>query len=225
VIQARLDATHVTGTMAGLPAIVLFGDVVGSRQAPAAAAGWLRRLCFELEGVYEQHRLAPFAFTQGDEIQGLLSPDADPLLGVLYASLHESAQPMRWAVVHGRVQGEGRATEWGGDAYLRARRLVEQARSRHDGLLMLTGDAPADELLEELSPVLAELLLGLSPRQRTVARLALIEGLRQSEVAERLGVSRATVSVTYGRARVRSIGRVAAAVRTVFRAGLRAAAA
>jgi RNA polymerase sigma factor (sigma-70 family) len=79
----------------------------------------------------------------------------------------------------------------------------------------VTGKEPADTLLADLAPVLAELLRGLSPRQRTVARLALLEGLRQAEVAERLGVSRATVSVTYGRAGVRSIERLAAAVRLI----------
>ena len=73
---------------------------------------------------------------------------------------------------------------------------------------MITGAEPADTLLADLAPVLAELLRGLSTRQRTVARLALLDGLRQAEVAERLDVSRATVSVTYGRAR-RAVDRAA----------------
>jgi RNA polymerase sigma factor (sigma-70 family) len=182
-----------------VPAIVLFGDVVDSRRAPAAASAWLRQLCFELERQYEGERLASFAFTQGDEL----------------------ARPMRWAVVHGVVErGEGPATEWGGDAFVQARQLIETARRQRDGLLMVTGDARIDELLADVAPVLAELLRDLSARQRTVARLALLEGLRQAEVADQLDVSRATVSVTYGRARVRSIERMAAAVRTIFRIGV-----
>jgi DNA-binding CsgD family transcriptional regulator len=198
-------------------AIVVFGDVVGSRRAPAASSGWLRRLCMELESVYGPDRLAPFAFTQGDELQGLLRPSADPLRGVLYASLHAEARPMRWAVVRGVVErGEGPATERGGEAYVAARGLIDLARRQRDGLLMITGTQPADTLLGELAPVLAELLGGLSTRQRTVARLALLDGLRQAEVADRLEVSRATVSVTYGRAGVRSIERMAAAVRLIF---------
>jgi RNA polymerase sigma factor (sigma-70 family) len=200
-------------------AIVVFGDVVGSRRAPAASSEWLRRLCAELEGVYGPDRLAPFAFTQGDELQGLLRPTADPLRGVLHASLHAEARPMRWAVVRGVVErGSGPATERGGEAYVHARGLIDLARRQRDGLLMVTGREPADTLLADLAPVLAELLEGLSTRQRTVARLALLDGLRQAEVAERLDVSRATVSVTYGRARVRSIERMASAVRLVFAA-------
>jgi RNA polymerase sigma factor (sigma-70 family) len=204
-----------------VPAIVLFGDVVDSRRAPAAASAWLRQLCFELEGLYEGERLASFAFTQGDELQGLVLPSGDPVRGVLYASLHEAARPMRWAVVHGLVErGEGPATEWGGDAFVQARELIETTRRQRDGLLMVSGDARIDELLAEVAPVLAELLRDLSARQRTVARLVLLDGLRQADVADRLDVSRATVSVTYGRARVRSIERMTAAVRTIFRMGV-----
>lgn len=124
---------------------------------------------------------------------------------------------MRWAVVSGRVaQGEGPATERGGDAFLTARSLIETARRQRDGLLMVTGAERVDPLLADLAPVLAELLRGLSTRQRTVARLALLDGLRQADVADRLDVSRATVSVTFGRAGVRSIDRLASAIRRVF---------
>ena len=207
-------------------AIVLFGDVVGSRRAPALGTTWLRRLCSELESQYYADLMAPFTFTQGDELQGLLVPTADPVRGVLYASLHDDARPMRWAIVHGPIEpGTGPATERTGEAYVLARQLVEAARRHRDGLVMVTGHAPSDALLRDLSPVLAELVRGLSSRQRTVARLALLEGLRQADVAERLGVSRATVSVTFGRAGVKSIERLAAALRTLFHVGVEAAAA
>ena len=62
-----------------------------------------------------------------------------------------------------------------------------------------------DELLGELAPLLADLLADLTDRQRSLARLMLVDGLRQSEVAERLGVSRATISVMAERARIRRI--------------------
>jgi RNA polymerase sigma factor (sigma-70 family) len=207
-------------------AIVLFGDVVGSRRAPAAASAWLRNLCRQLETLYSTGRIAPFAFTQGDELQGLLKPSADPLRGVLFASLHEDSRPMRWVAVHGQVaSGEGPATERGGEAFVQARAALEQAKRQRDSLLMVTGDARTDQLLAELAPVLAELLGALTKRQRTVARLALVDGLRQAEVAERLEVSRATISVTYARGGVRSIERLANAIRTMFAAGVRASAA
>jgi ATP/maltotriose-dependent transcriptional regulator MalT len=202
-------------------AIVLFGDVVGSRRAPAAASAWLRSLCRQLEILYATGRLATFAFTQGDELQGLLKPSADPLRAVLFASLQDDSRPMRWVAVHGEVvSGEGPATERGGEAFLQARAALDQGKRHRDSLVMLTGDAPTDQLLADLAPVLAELLGGLTRRQRTVARLALVDGLRQAQVAERLNVSRATISVTYARGAVRSIERLASAIRTLFAAGV-----
>ncbi len=219
-VGAAADTDSALSVPATVPAIVVFGDVVGSRKAPAAASGWLRRLCVELEALYGPDRLAPFAFTQGDELQGLLRPGADPVRGVLYASLHRESRPMRWAVVRGVVAiGQGPATERGGDAFVQARSLIDVSRRQRDGLLMHTGREPSDTLLADLAPVLAELLRGLSTRQREVARLALLEGLRQVEIAERLDVSRATVSVTFRRAGVRSIERVAEAVRLIFAEG------
>jgi len=83
--------------------IVLIGDVIRSRRAPAAAGAWLRRLTAELDEAYGERRLAPFAFTQGDELQGLIRTDADPLQAVLLAGLHASGMPMRWAVAAGPI--------------------------------------------------------------------------------------------------------------------------
>ena len=87
------------------------------------------------------------------------------------------------------------------------------------GLVVESGDPPTDELLDDIAPLLAELLGDLTLRQRVVARLLLVEGLRRSEAAARLGVSRATVSVAAERAHVRSIGRLAAAIGRLFTEG------
>src|SRR4051794_35889749 len=80
------DATRSPSTQSpgALHAIVLFGDVVGSRRAPAAAAAWLRRLAAELDRLYAAEALASFGFTQGDELQGLLTASADPVRAVLF---------------------------------------------------------------------------------------------------------------------------------------------
>jgi DNA-binding CsgD family transcriptional regulator len=197
--------------------LVLFGDVVGSRRDPSAAAEWLRHLVDELDQAYGEQRLAPFGFTQGDELQGLLTADADPLVAVLYAGLSPAARPIRWVCVKGGVDtGEGPATQRTGRAFLAARDAIEAARAGHDRLVIRTGQAEADELLAGMTPALADLLEGLTPRQRAVARLALIGGLRQSEVADRLGVRRATISVSFGRARVQTLQRLVAAIRKVY---------
>jgi DNA-directed RNA polymerase specialized sigma24 family protein len=207
--------------MAATIGTVLFGDVVASRRDAAASSAWLRELCGELEGAYPlAERLAGFGFTQGDELQGLLAVGADPFRAILIAALHEHSRRMRWVIAAGPVEpGPGPATERTGEAFLEARTALEAARAQRDGLLVTTGEPGADRLLENLAPLLAELLAALTPRQRTVGRLVLLEGLRQADVAERLHIARATVSVVHARGRIRSIGRLASALQSIFRAG------
>ena len=205
-------------------AFVLFGDVVRSRVDAPAGTTWLRELITELETVYPRSaRLAPFAFTQGDELQGLLRTEADPFDAVLRATLNKGALPMRWVIVAGAVEpGRGPATERTGPAFLAARTMLEQARARRDGLVVRVGDARADDLLAELAPLLADLLADLTERQRSIARLMLVDGLRQSEVAERVGVSRATISVLAERARIRRIEGLLAVLRRIVADGVAA---
>jgi RNA polymerase sigma factor (sigma-70 family) len=201
-------------------ATVLFGDVVDSRRDPGSTA-FLRALREDLDAAYPgADRLAGFAFTQGDEIQGLLAPAADPIRVVMLAALRPDARAIRWAVVSGEVEvGSGPATERTGPAFHAARDVLERARARRDGLLAVTGDPTADGLLERLGPLLPALLEELTDRQRQVARLILLDGMRQSEVAERLAVSRATVSVIAERGRIRHLGPLADALGSIFRDG------
>jgi RNA polymerase sigma factor (sigma-70 family) len=198
---------------------VLFGDVVRSRTDAPAATAWLRELIAELERTYSpEERLATFAFTQGDELQGLLRPTADPFLAVLRGTLSDHAQPMRWAIVAGSIEpGRGPATERTGPAFLAARELLDMARARREGLQVRVGEERADALLAGLAPLLADLLADLTDRQRSIARLMLVEGLRQSDVAERLGVSRATISVMAERARIRRIEELLGVLRRLVR--------
>ena len=203
---------------------VLFGDVVDSRHDPDSTP-WLRSLCAELEAAYPREaRLASFAFTQGDELQGLLAPGADPFRAVLLAALHPDARELRWAVVAGEIDpGTGPAIERTGRAFLVARESIARARAHRDGLVAITGDPEADERLADLGPLLAALLADLTPRQREVARLILIDELRRSEAADHLGVSRATVSVIADRARVRHLGGLARTLASIFAEGARRA--
>jgi len=206
-------------------AIVLFGDVIRSRKNATGSTTWLRTLTAELTGGWAaEDQLAPFEFTQGDELQGLLAPDADPLLAVLRASLHPDRHPMRWVIVAGEIDpGTGPATQRTGPAFLRARDRLAEASKRGDNLLMSSGDVYTDSLLDRIAPLLAELLGDLTERQVAIGRLLVIEGLRQSEVADRLHVSRATVSVAADRAHIRSIIRLASVLRELFATGQEAA--
>lgn len=207
-----------------LAATVLFGDVVDSRRAPDAPAQ-LRALRDELDAAYPSERLAPTGFTQGDEIQLLLAPGADPFRAVLHGALVVGALRLRWACVAGLVEpGAGPATERSGPAFLAARRLLARAKARREGLAAVTGDAAADALLADLGPLLPALLGSLTERQREVMRLLLIDGLRRADAAGHLGVSRATVSVIADRARARHIDGLARALAAIYSDGAERAA-
>ncbi len=207
--------------------IVVFGDVVRSRADATGSTAWLRALTARLDEAYAPgQRLAPFAFTQGDELQGLLATSADPFAAVLIAALDPRARPMRWAISGGPIDpGRGRATERTGGAFLAARELLERARAERDRLVVRVGSQPADSLLDDLAPLLGDLLAELTDRQRELARLMLVDGLRRADAAETLEVSRATVSVMAERARIRRLEGLVRALRRLVADGLGAAAA
>ncbi len=208
-----------------MPALVLFGDVIRSRRDAMAATTWLRVLAADLASAYPAEAvLAPFEFTQGDELQGLLGATADPTTAILRAALHEKAVAMRWVVVAGEIDpGRGPATQRSGPAFIAARERLAVSAARRERLAVVSGDPQTDELLDGLAPLLGELLADLTDRQREIGWLILVEGLRRSEAAERLGVSRATISVAADRAHLRSIGELARVVRALLgRATMRA---
>lgn len=204
--------------------LVMFGDVVDSRRDLAASTAFLRALREELAAPGVAPLEAPVGITQGDELQLLLAPGADPFPIVLRAALGPATRPMRWAIVHGTVEpGRGPATERTGEAFILARELLVRAKAGRDGLLARTGDAASDTLLDDLAPLLPALLDDLTPRQREIGRLVLVGRRRRSEAAEQLGISRATVSVAADRGRLREIERLARALATVFARGTMAA--
>ena len=192
-----------------------------SRRDPGSSA-WLRALRVDLEDAYPRgERLASFGFTQGDEIQGLLAPAADPFRAVLRAALHPDARELRWAIVAGTVeQGSGPATERTGPAFHAARDMLAHAKTGRSGLVAVTGDPESDALLGDLGPLLPALLAELTPRQREIGRLILIDELRRADAAERLHVSRATVSVIADRGRIRHLQGLARAMAALFAQGV-----
>ena len=199
-------------------AVVVFGDVIRSRRNAPAATAWLRTLRADLQAaVPAEDRLAPFEFTQGDELQGLLAPTADPIAVIVRASLHEASRPMRWVVVAGEADpGDGPATQRSGPAFVTARERLGRAVTRRELLSVVSGDPATDDLLDGLAPLLGELLAELTPRQRQIAWLLIVEGVRRSDAAERLEVSRATVSVAADRAHLRSLTELARVIGTLL---------
>lgn len=205
----------------GLAGIVVFGDVVDSRRSAAASTAFLRALIADMDACYpDAQRLAMPGITQGDELQVLLVTEADPFALVMQTGLRADARRMRWVVVAGAIDpGQGPATERTGAAFLRARTLMERAKPTRDRLLVETGDPGVDPVLADLGPLLPRLLADLTPRQREVARPLLLDGLRRAQVADRLGISRATVSVMAERARVRELAGLERALAALFAAG------
>ena len=203
-------------------ALVLLADVVGSRRDGPASSAWLRRLVSELDDIYGAARLAPFGFTQGDELQGLLTADADPTRAVLHASLRQPHPPrMRWVIAAGAVEpGEGPATQRTGPAFIEARRLIDLARRARRGLVARTGDSGVDALLDDITPALSVLLDGLTDRQRAVGRLIVVDGLRHADAARQLGIARPTVTVAADRAHLREIEGLGRAVSRLVAMGV-----
>jgi hypothetical protein len=201
--------------------VVLFGDVIRSRRDAPSATSWLRKLRAELREAYPPaERMADFQFTQGDELQGLLHPAADPTKAVIRAALHPAAMPekgddiaMRWVIVRGPIDaGTGPATQRSGPAFITARERLAVASARRERVAAIGGDPTADELLDGLAPLLGELLADLTRRQREIAWPILVDGLRRSDAAARLHIRRATVSVAADRAHLRGIADLADAI-------------
>lgn len=199
-------------------AYVLFGDVIKSRRDAVSATAWLRTISADLAAAYPaEDRLARFEFTQGDELQGLLAPSADPLAAILRAALRPGRLEMRWVIVRGEVDpGRGPATQRSGPAFIAARERLIVAAARRERLAVSSGDAETDELLDGIAPLVGDLLAELTPRQREIAWLLLVDGLRRADAAERLDVSRATISVAADRAHLRWLGDAIEVIRTLL---------
>jgi DNA-binding CsgD family transcriptional regulator len=201
-----------------MEALVVFGDVIGSRRDTPRATAWLRLLTTELAATYPRaERLAAFEFTQGDELQGLLTVTADPFAAVLRAALHPERVAMRWVIIRGEVDpGSGPATQRSGPAFFAARERLAAASGRRQLIAAGSGDDSTDTAVDPLARLLGDLLADLTGRQREIAWPLLVEGLRRSETAARLGVSRATVSVAADRAHLRSIAELAGVIRRLL---------
>ncbi|MFM2105894.1 MAG: hypothetical protein RL338_926 [Chloroflexota bacterium] len=154
----------------------------------------------------EPERARPRA---GVETPATIARDGDALRGYLAASLEPHPVLLRWAIVVRPAPADEAAL------LSAARDLLVEARRDRERLAIRTGDTAADALLDALAPLLGDLLVDLTQRQREVARLILVDGLRQSQVAARLGVARATISVMTARGHLRSIARLVTAIRLV----------
>jgi hypothetical protein len=189
-------------------------DVVASRRQPDRTAAFLGRLPELLAAAAGPGLVRPFAAVRGDEVEGVLSPGSDPFRPIVAAALEPDGPALRWAVVAGE-----RST-----ALARAVAEIASLKASGERLVVVTGDPRTDALLFDLVPLLGALVGDMTARQRDVARRILVEGRRQAAVAAELGVSRATISVTVGRGRLRDLERAMRGLHGLSSSGIAAAA-
>jgi len=130
----------------------------------------------------------------------------DPFPSLVAAWFGVATPRARWAVVVGREA----------DAIA----ALDRAVADRELLVVRTGRADADALLADLAPVLGRLLDDMTASQRRIVRYLLVDGLRQADAAELLGISRASVSVALGRARLHEVELLLRAVRAAWTVGL-----
>ena len=199
------------------PTLILLGEVAGTRQDGSGSTAWLRSLASELDEAYGSERLGHFDLSESGILAGRLTGTADPLVAVLHGALGPGSRPIRWICVRSCPDGhDGKFDVAGLPGSAAAFDALKAARAAHEMLVLRTGRSDIDRLLADMTPALTGMLGDLTARQRGVARMALLEGLRQSEVAQRLGVRRATISVSFARARIQSLAALVSAVRRVF---------
>lgn len=129
----------------------------------------------------------------------------DPFMALMAAWFDPAMPAARWAVTVG------------GDAESEA--ALDAASTARELLVIRSGSGDADVLLTDLAPVLGRLLDDMTPSQRRLARLLLVDGRRQADAADILGISRASVSVAHGRARIHEVGLQLRAARACWAAG------
>lgn len=155
-------------------------------------------------------RLATFAMPMAGAgttgaVPALTAPDA--LDRVVACRLDRADAAARWGIGAGCDDAT---------AGTRAAVALQLARERGVQVGFATGDPWRDALLADLELALSALLDDLTPRQAEIARLVLVNGARQVEVAQALGVSRATVSVAVSRGRLPAIAGVRRAMEALL---------
>ena len=157
---------------------------MGSRALPPVAA-WLDALCGDLDKRYRADLVASLGRTKGDEVQGLLRPDADVMGTHLHYALADDRLPMRWSIASGEADaGEGPATDWTGQVLVAASDTRVAMKHTDDRLRVATGDAALDERLAVFAPWIADWAFELTVKQRTIFRLYLGERGRQQSRTE-----------------------------------------
>lgn len=179
--------------------VAVIVDMVKSRELAgsqrAAVQKHFQHLVDNLNKEYRHSLASKFAITLGDEFQGLLNtctlvpdliwhleenfPDRNLRVGIGLGTLDTLLQPF--------------AINIDGPALHAAREAIEMAKKGDVLGGVFSGFGPPDDVLNGLARLLRFQRANWTVAQRTIANL-LRKAMSQSEVAERLGISRQVVS-------------------------------
>ena len=136
--------------------------------------------------------------------------------GTVVAGLQAAVPPLRWGLAAASLGGQPGRREQAAviDAAVEA---LAEGTLRRSPITVRTGAPGPDALIADLASALPALLAGLTDRQREAGRLLLIDGLRRSEIAATLRISRPTVSVMVDRARLLELNRLARGLDEILR--------
>jgi hypothetical protein len=174
----------------------LIGDIVGSRDVRdrAGLQARMRSLLEALNGRLSAALAAPFAFTGGDEFQGLLR-DPGAAVDVLVASW-DALHPDRAAFGIGlgglTVPLGGEVGSLDGPCFHRAREALDRASAQRRWCLASGLWSPAEEAVNALFRLQQEVREGWTETQRRYAREA--RAALRKDVAATFGVRPSVVS-------------------------------
>lgn len=194
------SAIHEAEPSAANRYVAVIGDVVESRTLPAGIRAGLQEDLEEflvtLNEGFSYAIQSEFVITTGDEFQGLLS-DATILPDILWASdAHLERARVRYGIGYGELFTPLQPVAIGmdGPAFHHAREAITSARKQgwRGGVFAGFGEWQ-DQVLNGLARLLERHSERLTAKQREVAGMVR-DGLEQTEIAERLGVTRQAVS-------------------------------
>lgn len=185
----------------------IIGDLVASRRLSpeqrAAAQLELNAALAEVNAAFSGSLAAKFIVTLGDECQGLINSEGDPVSAALMLLHRMRRYPIRLAIGMGGISTSldgGPAIGADGTAYRRARRAIEQMKVRHGARLRFAcGDEELESALNVVAALCDKLASGWTDKQEQAvcamltARIAGVK-LTQTELAASLGIGQSTVN-------------------------------
>ncbi|MBM4040254.1 MAG: hypothetical protein FJ290_17245 [Planctomycetes bacterium] len=177
--------------------VVLTGDIVSSRQVAnrAQLQARLRKLLARVNNAYRELIVVPMTISGGDEFQGVVT--LHERVPAILKDLAQGLLPVQVRVGVGvgtlSTGLAARAQEMDGEAFVRSRQAVEEAKRDDARLWFVTGDGFFDLAANAISRLLWAIRESWKPlhwrraalkdQGWTEARIARAEGVRQASIS------------------------------------------